>query len=461
MNSERSVVRWPLWIKLLAGFVLVALVAVGTVAFLANRTTSRQFEIYVSQGRQARIEPLAPAVAAYYALHGDWAAVEPWLEELIATGISGPGQGRRQGTGSQIDRLVLADAQGEIVADTAGELVGERLSPTDLALGTPLEVHGQQVGTLLAPAAAGLHDTLEAQFLAQVNRSLVWAALLAALVASVLGLWLARQLTAPLRSLTAATHSLARGGEVQVDIHSRDEIGELAQEFNQMARLLAEQKTLRRNLLADITHELRTPLTILRSDLEAMLDGVSEPTPEALASLQEETLLLSRLVDDLRALAQAEAGQLVLERQPTDMADLLRAVVSSFDLQAQSQGQALAVDIQADLPLVDADPQRIRQVVANLVSNALRHASSAGQVLVSARREDGVVRICVHDDGPGIASQDLPHVFDRFWRGHQSRAGGSGLGLAIARQLVRAHGGRIWVESTPGQGATFCFTLPE
>jgi signal transduction histidine kinase len=245
-----------------------------------------------------------------------------------------------------------------------------------------------------------------------------------------------------------------------VQVGSRDEIGELAQAFNQMAQSLAHQETLRRNLMADIAHELRTPLTVMRGDLEALLDGILETTPEALGSLQEETLLLSRLVDDLRALALAEAGQLQLERQSIDLASLLQGVVAGFDLQAQSQDQTLVLDLPADLPAVEADSERVRQVTANLISNALHHAPGSGRVVVSARGQHDQVQVSVADDGPGIAPEDLPHVFDRFWRGRESRAGGSGLGLAIAQELIRAHGGHIWVESELGRGATFYYTLP-
>jgi signal transduction histidine kinase len=453
-----------LWIKLLLGFVLVAVIAVGVVGFLANRTTTRQFEIYVSQGRQRRAEQLAPAFAAYYAQVGGWEGVSEWMASLGELQLSGQGPGQGQGRGragfSSSDRLLLVNTDGQVLADTQGSLVGEQLTSADLSFGTPIEVAGQVVGTLMIPAAEGVHESQEAQFLDEVNDSLLWAGLVAGIVALVLGTLLAWQLTAPLRSLTNAAHDLAEGGVTQVQVRSRDEIGELAQAFNDMAQSLSRQEALRRNLMADIAHELRTPLTIIRGDLEALLDGVFEPSPQALASLQEETLLLSRLVDDLRALAQAEAGQLKLDREPTDLATLLQAVVDSFALQAQSQGQSLSLDVSPNLPVVDADPQRVRQVVANLVSNALRHAPESGQVVVAARPQDGVAQVSVADDGPGIAPADLPHVFDRFWQGGPGRAGGSGLGLAIARELVRAHGGRIWVESAPGQGSTFLFTLP-
>lgn len=461
-----------LWVKLLAGFLLVALVGIGLVAVLANRATSHQFSVYVSQGKQLRAERLASALAAYYAQAGSWAGVSDWLAgegaSLLQSAGRGPGAGRGQGATSA-ERLVVADAEGRVVADTEGGLIGNRLSEAESAQGASIEVDGQAVGTLLLPAEPAAYASLERQFLSKVNRSLLWAGLGAVGLALVLGAVLARQLTAPLRSLTEAAHLLAgRGvgtapvaGEEQVEIRSRDEIGELGQAFNQMSASLARQETLRRNLMADIAHELRTPLSVMLGDLEALLDGVYQPTPEALASLHEETLLLSRLVDDLRALALAEAGQLRLERQPTELRDLLAGVAEAFALQAESQGQVLKLELPTERLWAETDPQRVRQVVVNLVSNALRHAAVAGgQVVVSATRAGAEVEISVADDGPGIPAEDLPHIFDRFWRAGQKRAESSGLGLAIARELVTAHGGRIWVESAAGQGTVFRFTLP-
>jgi signal transduction histidine kinase len=395
------------------------------------------------------------------------------MDGLDETAGTGRGQGRGLGNETGTNRLLLVSTEGQVLADSSGELVGEVLPPETLATGVPIEVEGQQVGILLATAQEDVHQSQEAQFVREVNRSLWWAGLAAAALALGLGLLLARQLTAPLRALTQAARRLAEGrlkteptGIVpQVRVGSHDEIGELGLAFNQMARSLAQQETLRRNMLADIAHELRTPLSIIRSDIEALLDGVYQPTTQALASLHDEALMLARLVDDLRALAQAEAGQLRLERRPLDLGPLLSGVLSSFSAVAEAQDQALELDVPPDLPPVDADAQRVRQVVANLVSNALQHAPDCSRVLVQAapagEAGSSLVQVSVSDDGAGIPPEELEHLFDRFWRGHGARAGGSGLGLAIARELVRAHGGTIWAESAPGRGATFCFTLPQ
>jgi two-component system OmpR family sensor kinase/two-component system sensor histidine kinase BaeS len=455
---------------LLAAFMLVALVAVGVVALLANRATTQQFRIYVSQGRQMRAERLSPEFAAYYSRTGGWDGVADWMATLnqLQAGGRGQGQGLGRGRLSDSDRLLLAGADGQILADTQGDLVGQQLSSAALAAGVPIEVGGQPVGTLFIPAAEGVYESLEAEFLDRVNNWLLWAGLAASVAALVLGLLLARQLTAPLRSLTGAAQQLASSplnrysqhDVPQVPVRSQDEVGELSQAFNQMAQSLAQQETLRRNLMADVAHELRNPLSVMRGDLEALLDGLYEPTPESLASLHEETLHLSRLVDDLRALAQAEAGQLHLEREQTDLEVLLRGVTARFDLQAQNKRQTLSLDLAPELPPVDVDPQRVRQIVANLISNAQRHTPEGGYVIVSAVEQPDAVQVSVADSGPGVPPDDIPHVFDRFWQGDRARAGSSGLGLAIARELVRAHGGRIWVESTEGQGTTFRFTLP-
>ena len=452
-----------LWVKLLGGFVLVAIMAVGIVAVLANRTTTHEFQLYVSQGKQRRAEQLVSEFAAYYVRTGAWVGVGEWMADLVQSQVAGTGQcrGFGQRAGQSVERLLLADATGRVLADSQGGLIGEHLSDAELAFGAPIEVQGRLVGTVLVPATEVIHESLEAEFLRQVNRSLLLAGLAAGGMALVLGLWLARQLAAPLRTLTEAARRLTPADMPQVEVRGQDEIGELGQAFDQMAQSLAQQETLRRNLMADIAHELRTPLSVIRADLEALLDGVFQPTPEALASLQEETLLLTRLVEDLRDLAQANAGQLRLARQPTDLADLLRGVIVSFQPLAESRGQTLTLDLPPDLPPVLVDPQRVRQVVANLVSNALRHADTKGaRVHVSAVQKIGDVQVSVADNGTGIALEDLPHVFDRFWQGGGERAEGSGLGLTIARELVRAHGGRIWVESQLGDGTVFHFTLP-
>jgi signal transduction histidine kinase len=230
-----------------------------------------------------------------------------------------------------------------------------------------------------------------------------------------------------------------------------------------MAESLAQADVQRRNMIADIAHELRTPLTVIQGNLEALTDGVYDLTPENVAAVHKQTVVLSRLVSDLRDLALAEAGQLRLERKPVSLAKVIAQVGEGLEVQAHEKGVTLKFEIGETLPEIEADEQRMTQVLFNLMSNALRHTPAGGTITTNAELRDGHVLVSVRDTGTGIAPEDLPHVFERFYRADRSRArstGGSGLGLTIAKQIVEAHGGQIWVQSWLGAGSTFAFNLP-
>ncbi len=235
---------------------------------------------------------------------------------------------------------------------------------------------------------------------------------------------------------------------------------DLARGFNEMVARLEADEAQRRTLLADVSHELRTPLAVVQGNIEAMLDGVHEADEAHLGAILDETRVLGRLVDDLRTVALSESGSLPLHRESTDLSIVATDAVAGFRPAADAAGVELAVEVGDDVPLLDVDPVRIREVVSNLVANALRHTPAGGSVAVDARIDDGgrAVVVTVRDTGSGIEPELLPHVFDRFAKSSGSR--GSGLGLAIARGLVEAHGGTIDVESTPGHGSTFRFRLP-
>jgi two-component system OmpR family sensor kinase/two-component system sensor histidine kinase BaeS len=289
-----------------------------------------------------------------------------------------------------------------------------------------------------------------------------------ALAAILLGLatFFSSRLSRPLRRLTQAAQTVAAGDlQVRVGSGTVREIEELAQAFNTMTEALVRADEQRRQLTADVAHELRTPLSIIRGRLEGMQDGVYAATPEQIGVLLDKTALLERLIEDLRLLALADAGQLPLYPEPFDPALLLHDVARSFGPSAEAGGVALRV-VAADLPELEADPQRIGQVLGNLVSNALRYTPPGGTITLRAGWADAhrtAVALAVSDTGCGIAPEDLPHIFERFWRADRARArgsGGAGLGLVIARRLIEAHGGQIAAQSTPGQGTTFTCTLP-
>jgi signal transduction histidine kinase len=366
-------------------------------------------------------------------------------------------------------RLVLADAQGVIVADTAATQGGETQPPAALEDGTAVTVDGEQVGTLYTLSSTEDPTSTASTFLRATNRSTWQSTLAASMMALVVGLALFRQIVSPIRAVTLAAQRVAAGElDQRVPVRTRDEIGQLAGAFNQMADSLARNQQLRRNMIADIAHELRTPLSVIQGNLEAMLDGVLPMESQEIASLHEETMMLSRLVADLRLLSLAEAGQLSLERTAVDIPALVHRVVEPLRLQAEAHDVMLVLEMAADLPVVQLDADRIGQVLSNLLHNALRYTPAGGRITVRAFRppletgHDAVV-IEVADTGSGIAAEDLPYVFERFYRADKSRArssGGSGIGLALAKQLVEAHGGRIQVASTVGEGATFSFALP-
>jgi signal transduction histidine kinase len=304
---------------------------------------------------------------------------------------------------------------------------------------------------------------------------LVWLggcglALALPLLAAVLGLRALRGVALPLADMLAAIDAVANGDlSVRVPERGPGEIHRLAHSFNRMIDELARTDQQRRNLTADVAHELRTPLHIIQGNLEGILDGVYQPAPEHIEATLEEIRLLTRLVDDLRTLSLAESGQLPLRLGPVDVGELLADVTTSFSGQAEAAGITLrAVTAQpggteASPLVVDGDADRLDQVLSNLLANALRHTPPGGSVTLAATAVGDRVSITLNDTGHGIAPDDLPFIFDRFWRGDRARSHtdgvGSGLGLSIASQLVKAHGGEIEVTSELGQGTTFIITL--
>jgi signal transduction histidine kinase len=299
-----------------------------------------------------------------------------------------------------------------------------------------------------------------------MNRAILSSVFLAGALALVFGSLIVWRVVRPLKSLTMAASAVAAGDLSQrVSVSSGDEISDLADAFNRMAVQLDRAETLRQQLTADIAHELRTPITVIQGNIEALQDGIFPLTQEALEPILDKTLLLRRLVEDLRQLALAESGQLSLIPEPLDLGPLAGQAIDAFRPPAEARGVELSLAPADSLPLVRADRQRVQQVLDNLLSNALRYTPDGGRITVGLAQENGFVQVSVTDTGPGIPAAALPNVFERFYRADQSRerlsdGGGSGLGLAVARSIVEAHGGQIGVHSAPGQGAVFWFSLP-
>lgn len=457
-----------LYQKWLLAFTLVILVAVGTIAAMVATRTEAAFRHY-AMVNSSLAQELAASLADYYAQTGSWDGLQAALAELPTTlPIKGRGQGGMHGpmggAGQQFIYQV-ADATGQRVADSAGPPSGH-FSPSDLQRALPIQTEeGTTVGYLLILVAESNSLAAPAQsFLTQTRTALLYGVLAAFVTALLVGGLLVRGIVAPLRKLTQAAQAIAAGNlQVRAPIQGHDEVAQLAQTFNTMAESLARAEVARRAQTADIAHELRNPLAVLQGTLEALADGIYTPTPENIQPALDQVQTLNRLVEDLRLLALADAGKLRLERGPLDLGDWLIRTAEAYRVQLEEKGLTLAVEVPPHLPLVNADSDRLAQVIGNILSNAVRYLPAGCRVQISAQTEKNGVTVRLADNGPGVPTADLARIFERFWRSDPSRSrstGGSGLGLAIARQIVEAHGGHIHAEPTPGGGLTFVLWLP-
>lgn len=444
-------------LKLFLSFTLIVLVAVSLVAVIARRGAVNEVRSFVFRGGMVGLSDLATSLENFYRTQGSWNGVQ---SIFVPPRIGTNGMG-----GMMNQRLLLADASGVIVADTQGVEVGGKLTSAELLASIHLDMGRNTVGYLFAAGGMGFTAGNEQFLLARLNRGVLLAGLVAGALALILALGLAYTLLRPVHALTYAAQKLAEGDLSQrVDVHGTDEMATLGHTFNQMADSLQQAEEARRAMTADIAHELRTPLAVQRANLEALQDGVYPLTADNLAPVIEQNYLLTHLVEDLRTLALADAGQIVLERTPTDLASLVGRVVERFLPQAFTQQVKLVLQPPpTHLPEVMLDPIRLEQILTNLLSNAIRYTPAGGQVELTLASISNSVLVRVHDSGPGIPPESLPYIFGRFYRVDKARnrsEGGSGLGLAIARQLARAHGGDLTVANHPMGGAEFTLSLP-
>ena len=449
-------------LKLFLSFALIVLISVALVATIARQGAVNEVRSYMFRGGMYGLSDLATSLENYYQNNRSWQGVQSFLSSTAGP-LRGMGPG---GMGNMMNqRLRLAEASGVVIADSSGLTIGSSLTQPETAAAIPLQVGGQTVGYLLGAGGIGYTPGNEQFLLGRLNRAALVAGLVAGVLSLLLALVLAYTLLRPVRDLTFAAQKLAQGDLSQrVAARGNDELATLGRTFNQMADSLQEAEESRRIMTADIAHELRTPLAVQRANLEALQDGVYPLTPENLAPVIEQNHLLTRLVEDLRTLALADAGQIELERTPTDLPALVGRVVERFQPQAATQQVRLILSPPAaSLPPLSLDPIRLEQMLTNLLSNALRYTPAGGQVELAISGTPDAARLTVHDSGPGIPADALPFIFERFYRADKSRSrleGGSGLGLAIARNLARAHGGDLTAANHPSGGALFTLTLP-
>ncbi len=446
---------------------LVAFVGVLIVAVLVTAVLRLAFDRLTDRRIQAEADAAADVIAAIYQRRQSWDSVAQVLQRRVVQNRPNDFMRRR--------RLLVYDATGTLVFDNGGAPPPRQSLPRT-GLESPITIDGRTVGTVVMGGQVGEFTQAETEFLRMVRWSLIAGSALAVLIALVVGRVITGRVTRPLRSMQSAAHRLASGGDHQpLAIPPDRELAELAASFNSMAAELGRQEQLRRQQVADIAHELRTPLSVLRLQLESIEDGIAQPTPDTLRSLAEETSLLTRLVDDLRLLSLADAGQLSLAIEAVDAGAAGERVVGNVAPRARQQQIGLRIERpQAPLAVL-ADPQRLLQILGNLIENALRYTPAGGTVTLRLAqsaasgapslpsRPAGWVVFEVADTGVGIPPGELPQVFERFYRADKARAretGGSGLGLAIVQRLVEMQSGRIWVSSALGQGTTFHVALP-
>jgi signal transduction histidine kinase len=435
--------------KLILAFLSIGVVSVAIIFITARWNTRAEFLRFLTNENQTDV---IARLSDYHRVHGTWAGVQTLFAD-----------------GNAPDRypFALADHRGRVIIPNGKFGPGERISPLEARGGTALIEDGQIIGILIPVRSSFEGRPRELEFIERSNRTLLYGALIGAVMALLLGVLLSRTLTRPIRELTRATHAVSEGDlSQQVPVRSSDELGELAQAFNRMSSELSRSVNARKQMTADIAHELRTPLSLILGHAEAVHDGVLPPTRENFEIIREEATRLEHLVNDLRILSLADAGELSISPQTIEPQRLLNEVASLYQYRAQQKDIALEQDVDPHIPAIHVDPGRMTQVLTNILDNALRHTPDGGRIILSAKAAGEQVELSVQDSGSGLKKEDLERIFDRFYRTDAARQrdgaipGGSGLGLAIARSIVQAHGGQVSAESQLGGGLRVIVRLP-
>lgn len=466
-------------LRLILSTLVVAVIAVGCVGLLGKQLTLAEFHSYVTQKQATDFGIFASLLNEHYTNHGNWNDVQPLLEQI----------GR-----STEKQLILADQKAKIIAVFPNDITPDQIeilpdyninwrihTKDDKAANggkVMREFHLLNVSHVSLSDSAGENTGIlyvapifpiesmtgkEEIFAEGLNRTLLIAVLISTVVALLLAIILARYIIKPVEALTEAVRRMKAGNlNQQVEIKSKNEIGELSRAFNSMSGELVQAEKLRRNMVNDVAHELRTPLTNLRSHIEAVQDGLLAPDAGTLDSVHEEILLLQQLIDDLQEISLAEAGQLKLNPERVSVSEEVNLAVKAF--RSRLDAPPIKIDIDERCTDILADRQRFRQILRNLLTNAVLHTPPEGKITIeTANTPDDMTNLTIKDSGCGIPAEDLPHVFDRFYRSDSSRTrttGGTGLGLAITKQLVSAQGGEISITSEPGKGTSVLVSFP-
>ncbi len=434
--------RW----KLLIGIILIIALTVAIIVIVASRATTREFDKYISQDKALKYQRLSLLLSSYYEETGSWEGVQSLIDRI-----------KKAYTG----RIVLATPQGTVIADSRDKLLGRYLEEGWSMKVATIREDENPVGSLFLKREK--RSTIEQAFLDSVNKSVILASVVAGIGCLIFTYFYSTKILTPIKELTDAAERIKKGNlDQNVEVYTGDEIGKLASTFNSMAEKLEEKERLRKNVVSDVAHELRSPLAKSHAYLEAIKEGEMEPSPEAIDTIYQNSKALNKLIDELNDLSRAEAGQLKLDLKTVVLRDLISRVLKQLDQDFEEKDISLDKKIPEGI-LLEVDPERIEQVFRNILSNAVSQFEKEGRVEIVAEEKEEEAEVKISDDGPGIPSSDIPHIFERFYRVDKSRSkstGGTGLGLTIAKEIVEAHGGEIDVESEEGIGTTFTITLP-
>ncbi|MBI9045901.1 MAG: HAMP domain-containing histidine kinase [Anaerolineaceae bacterium] len=467
--------------KLIGAFLLVSLVGVGLVAVISRIAGLYAFEQLLIENAQ---NDFMEDVSTYYLEHGTWKGIAEQFNIRV-----NPGEIRPQITPemrnveTQVDEVdpayappqpltnqappplfALVNPKGFVVLSSQKLRLGERIPLEKMLEGEPIEIEDEVVGYIIRTGVEPQRDPREILYIQRTDQASLWAALGAVAIALLLGIVLAGRLTKPLKELTKAIRGMQDGKlKQQVPVRSEDEMGELSAAFNKMSAELERANHLRIQMTADVAHDLSSPLTVISGYIEALRDGILEPSAERYDMLFEETMHLQKLVKDMRLLNHADSGNLRLKLQNESIRETLQDVLDEYQFRADKKQIALESNFAPHLPEILMDEAMTKIVFKNLLSNAIRHSPQGGGVYVSAQQGEDVIMISIRDTGKGIARKDKPFVFERFYRGDKSRYQDEseiGLGLALSKSIIELHGGTIDVESEVGQGAKFIVCLP-
>lgn len=451
-------------VKITLVLVVVSLIGALFTSFYIQNRTQKAFDTFIQDQDQ---QVLVEALIDHYRVNGSWENAQSVFQKVFPFTIhNNPGENSGGNSTGANAPFILTSPSGEIQDTSPGPgspKAGTSIPLAEVEKGIAIDLDGEIIGWLVPAASQRPRNNTQLNFLETVQDGLIISSGVTLLIALVLGGFLIQSFTRPIRKLADATEMVASGNlGYQVDIGHKDELGKLASSFNSMSADLEKADLARKQMTADIAHDLRTPLTVLQGYTEAMSEGKFEGNPEIFQTMHQQSQHLSYLIDDLKTLSLLDSEELNFQIQNINPSLVLQGLQPAFSPLAEDKGIQIDSTIPVDLPRVKLDPDRLNQIMGNLINNAIQVLSVGGSIEISARQEGNKLTIRVSDNGPGIAADDLPLIFNRSFRADESRTsnGSSGLGLAITRKLVEAQGGRISVKSTLGEGTTFQVDFP-